>query len=161
MSDECLELKNIKYKSMLLTGNTEEIQETVENLSNLDQFLIDEKKINNSEPWSKLNKTDKINKIKGFCDDYASEHKLNDSDKEILLDFLLDNLDRKKLLKTKEVNYNKETGVITSIPALIYNSNNTKKFTLKRCDKRQSTLKSLAPKKNKPKKQEKIDIKNI
>lgn len=32
MSDECVELKNIKYKSMLLNGSNEEIEETVENL---------------------------------------------------------------------------------------------------------------------------------
>ena len=49
----------------------------------------------------------------------------------------------------------------------MYNSS-TKKFTLKRCDKRPSTLKSLAPKKNKNKKtvvdteviDDKIDINN-
>jgi hypothetical protein len=34
--------------------------------------------------------------------------------------------------------------LITSIPCLLFNSA-LKKFTLKRCDKRQSTLKSLAP----------------
>ena len=55
--------------------------------------------------------------------------------------------------------YNKDTGKILSIPSLIYNTG-AKKFTLKRCDKRQSTLKSLAPKKNKHKKNDKIDINN-
>ena len=57
-------------------------------------------------------------------------------------------MDRKRLLKAKEVIYNKEIGKIQSIPSLSYNVT-TKKFTLKRCEKRQSTLKSLAPKKNK------------
>ena len=33
MSNECMELKNIKYKSMLLSGTSEEKKETVENLS--------------------------------------------------------------------------------------------------------------------------------
>ena len=32
MSNECIELKTIKYKSMLLTGKTEEVAETVENM---------------------------------------------------------------------------------------------------------------------------------
>jgi hypothetical protein len=39
MSNECVELKNIKYKSMLLSGKSEEPQDTVENISNLDHFL--------------------------------------------------------------------------------------------------------------------------
>ena len=47
--------------------------------------------------------------------------------------------------------YDKDTGKILEIPSLIY-STSTKKFTLKRCEKRQSTLKSLAPKKNRIKK---------
>jgi len=34
MSNECVELKNIKYKSMLLNGNNEEVKETEENVSN-------------------------------------------------------------------------------------------------------------------------------
>ena len=62
--------------------------------------------------------------------------------------FLHTNLDRKRLLKAKEVVYDKDNGKILSIPALMY-STSTKKFTLKRCDKRPSTLKSLAPKKGK------------
>ena len=31
-NNECIELKNIKYKSMLLSGNADEVKETVENL---------------------------------------------------------------------------------------------------------------------------------
>ena len=61
MSNECVELKNIKYKSMLLNGNGDEKEETVENLSNLDVFLADEKKSISNEPWTKLDKTTKSN----------------------------------------------------------------------------------------------------
>ncbi len=162
MSGECIELKNIKYKSMLLNGgNNDEKEETIENLSNLDVFLADEKKNISNEPWIKLDKTTKILKFNGFIDDYVEEHNYSQDDKIHLLHFLSTNLDRKRLLKTKEVLYNKETGQIISIPSLTYNTS-TKKFTLKRCEKRQSTLKSLAPKKNKlkNKKIDKIDINN-
>ena len=54
-------------------------------------------------------------------------------------------LDQKKLSKTKDVVYDKTTGVIKSIPCLLFNTTH-KKFTLKRCEKRQSTMRSLAPK---------------
>jgi hypothetical protein len=157
MTDECVELKNIKYKSMLLNGSNEEVKETVENVSNLDSFLEEEKQTNSNEPWIKLNKTTKLIKFQEFVEKYSIDNKLNQDETTDLFKFLSTNLDRKRFLKTKEVNYDKDSGVIISIPSLFYNSSN-KKFTLKRSDKRQSTLKSLAPKKTKNKKN--IDINN-
>ena len=157
MSDECVELKNIKYKSMLLNASNEEPEETVENLSNLDSFLEEEKNITTNEPWIKLNKTTKLIKFHQFVEKYSTENKLSEDEKNDLSKFLSTNLDRKRFLKTKEVNYDKESGVVISIPSLFYNSSN-KKFTLKRSEKRVSTLKSLAPKKTKNKKN--IDINN-
>jgi len=157
MTDECVELKNIKYKSMLLNGSNEEVKETVENVSNLDSFLEEEKQTSSNEPWIKLNKTTKLIKFQEFVEKYSIDNKLNQDETTDLFKFLSTNLDRKRFLKTKEVNYDKDSGVILSIPSLFYNSSN-KKFTLKRSDKRQSTLKSLAPKKTKNKKN--IDINN-
>ena len=159
MNNECHELKNIKYKSMLLTGNIEEKQEIVENLSNMDSFLEHEKKNISNEPWTKLDKTTKLIKFNDFVNNYTIEQEYSELNKNELMNFLSTTLDSKRLLKAKEVIYNKENGKITSIPSLVYN-NTSKKFTLKRCDKRPSTLKSLAPKKNKNKKNDKIDINN-
>ena len=70
MNNECVELKNIKYKSMLLTGNVENKKETVENVSNLDLFLEDEKKNIFNEPWNKLDKTTKLIKFNDFVNNY-------------------------------------------------------------------------------------------
>lgn len=148
MKDECIELKNIKYKSMLLNNSNEEQQETIENLSNMNDFLEDEKKNISNEPWTKLNKTMKLLKFNEFVTSYCTEHHYNDNNRIEIFNLLSANLDRKRFLKTKEVEYDKDTGKIISIPVLTYNTI-TKKFTLKRCEKRQSTLKSLAPKKNK------------
>jgi len=159
---ECVELKNIKYKSMLLTGSANEVKETVENMSNLDMFLEGEKHAITNEPWIKLDKTTKLQKFKIFVSSYCNEHTDKDTDQITLYNILSINLDRKKLLKAKDVVYDKESGLITSIPSLFYN-NTSKKFSLKRCDKRPSTLKSLAPKKLKGKKSDnddKIDINN-
>ena len=129
MSNECVELKNIKYKSMLLNGNGDEKEETVENLSNLDLFLADEKKSISNEPWTKLDKTTKLLKFNDFIDEYIEQHKYSQDDKTSLFNFLSTNLDRKRLLKTKEVLYNKEIGKIISIPSLSFN-NISKKFIL-------------------------------
>jgi hypothetical protein len=151
MSNECIELKNIKYKSMLLSGKSEGPVETVENMSNLDKFLAGEKKHSSNEVWAKLDKTTKLLKFDEFASGYCNENNCDENDKMELNLFLNSNLDRKRLLKAKEVIYDKDTGKIKSIPSLMYNPI-SKKFTLKRCEKRQSTLKSLAPKKSKSKK---------
>lgn len=49
----------------------------------------------------------------------------------------------------KDVHCDKSTGKILSIPTLNFNST-TRKFTLKRCEKRVSTLKSLGKGKKSP-----------
>jgi hypothetical protein len=65
---------------------------------------------------------------------------------KMLIAFLKESMDRKKLQRVKDVIYDKVTGVVKEIPALCY-TKATKHFTLKNIDKRLSTLKSLAPKK--------------
>ena len=72
---------------------------------------------------------------------------MTDEETELLLLFLKDCIERKKLQRVKDVNYDKTTGNIKDIPALTY-VKTTKHFTLKNIDKRVSTLKSLAPKKS-------------
>ncbi len=141
---DCVELRNIKYKSMLLK-KTSPKQVTKHN-SNIDDFLEKERTQNKEDQWVKLDKTMKMKKVSAFVETYASENCLCLKDKNALYEFLTSSLDQKKLFKTKEVLYDKVTGTIKSIPCLVYCPTSVKKFTLKRCEKRQSTLKSLAPK---------------
>ena len=147
-SNKCQELKNLKYKTMLL--NSVPLQETkttsFNDLSNLDKFLENEKNNNVNEPWCKLNKTIKTKKIQEYVQVYKQENNLNDEESVILFSFLKDCIDRKKLQRVKDVLYDKENGNIKEIPALCYVKSN-KHFTLKNMDKRVSILKSLAPKK--------------
>jgi hypothetical protein len=143
--EECVELKNIKYKSMLLSGNAVPETKSSTDLSNLEKYLEEEKTNIQNEPWSKLDKTIKTRKLTTFAVHYSKEKNLNEDEQLLLVAFLKDCLDRKKLQKVKDVEYNKETGVVTNIPALFYTKSN-KHFTLKNMDKRVSTLKSLPPK---------------
>ena len=145
-TEECLELKNIKYKTMLLNGNPLKETKSSNDLSNLDKFLEDEKNNNFIEPWCKLNKTVKTKKLMDFVEIYKTEHGFNEEEENALKTFLKDCLDRKKLLRVKDVIYDKKNGSIKEIPALAYTKVN-KHFTLKNLDKRVSTLKSLATKK--------------
>lgn len=146
VTTDCQELKNIKYKTMLLNGVQIPETKSSNDLSNLDKFLEKEKNNNINEPWCKLNKTIKNKKLMEYVEIYSQENKLSADESSSLSNFLKDCLDRKKLQRVKDVVYDKENGKVKEIPALHYVKTN-KHFTLKNVDKRVSTLKSLAPKK--------------
>lgn len=148
------DMKNIKYKSMLLNNNSNN-NNNYNNLSpresndinNINDFLEKEKQTHTNELWSKLDKTIKMQKIRAFIEDYSTINNLSIKESKNLLSFLTTSLDQKRLTKAKDVIYERDTGIIKSIPCLLFNQIQ-RKFTLKRCEKRQSTLKSLHPKKS-------------
>jgi hypothetical protein len=102
-TEECIELKNIQFKTMLMTGVQITQTKSSQNLNNLDKFLEDEKNSNENEPWCKLNKTIKIKKLVEYVEVYKSENNLNEEESEILIKFFRDCLDRKKLQRIKDV----------------------------------------------------------
>lgn len=146
IKDECVELKNIKYKTMLLNGIQIKETKSQNDLSNLEKFLEDEQNNNKCESWIKLDKTIKTQKIMEFIETYKTENELNEEEQKLLTIFLKDCLDKKKLSKVKDVMYDKDSGILKEIPGLCY-IKQQKHFTLKNLDKRISTLKSLPPKK--------------
>jgi hypothetical protein len=114
--------------------------------SDIDGLLEREKQHNKSESWTKLDKTAKLQKLLGFSEKYSKEHNLTESEKQKLVRFFSECLEKNKLLKTKDIMYNKDTKEIINIPSLHFHSS-TKHFTLKVMDaKRVSTIKSLTPK---------------
>ena len=143
--EECVELKNIKYKTMLLSGNPLVETKTSTDQNNIDKFLEEEKNTNKNGPWCKLDKTIKIQKIMIFVEEYKKENNLDEQEAILLIKFLKDCLDRKKLQRVKDVNYDKVEGTIKDIPILSYNKAN-RHFTLKNVDKRVSTSKNLSKK---------------
>jgi hypothetical protein len=145
-TEECIELKNIKYKTMLISGNVIHEIKSSNDMSNLEKFLEDNKTKNQNEPWSKLDKTVKTKKLITFAENYSKEKSYDESETTLLIAFLKDSLDKKRLQRIKDVEYDKAKGEIKDIPALHFNKA-TKHFTLKNVDKRMSTLKSLPPKK--------------
>lgn len=102
--------------------------------------------------WNKLNKITKKNKLYEYAEKYALENKYNASDLKMLKMFFLKTLDKGKLNKIREVQYDVEKQVIITVPGLFFNQT-TKNFTLRNMDpKHVSTLKSLpSPKSQKVK----------
>jgi len=145
-NEECVELKNIKYKTMLMSGNVMNETKVSNDISNLEKFLEDNNTNGDLEPWSKLDKTIKTKKILCFAKVYSEKNNLTEEEDQALVLFLKDCLDKKKLQRVKDVVYDKSTGEIKEIPALSFNKGRNH-FTLKNLDKRVSTLRSLPPKK--------------
>jgi hypothetical protein len=112
----------------------------------VEEMLEKEKNTSKNDPWNKLDKTQKIQRLHAFAEKYGKENALPVKEIKHLKVFFVECLDKSKLQKAKDVVYNKETREIQSIPSLHFNVS-SKAFTLKNLDaKRVSTLKSLTPK---------------
>lgn len=132
-----------KYKNIINSLTTISSED---NYNAVDQMLEFEKQYNKTEPWNKLDKTAKIQRLHQYAEKYGKEHSLPVKDIKSLKLFFITSLEKNKLQKAKDVVYDKENSTITSIPALCFNQT-ARNFTLKILDaKRVSTLKSLTPK---------------
>lgn len=119
--------------------------DSTNDINALDTILENEKQSNKKDTWTKLDKTVKTQKLHIFAEKYGKDHTLPVKDIKSLKSFFTDCLDKSRLQKTKDVVYDKEKGIITSIPALHFNMT-VRSFTLKNLDaKRVSTIKSLTP----------------
>jgi hypothetical protein len=135
------------YSNSYLSPFVESKCDNEVNTQMIDSMLENEKQMNKSETWNKLNKTIKIQKLHTFAEKYAKEHNVNEKDAKTLKAFFISCLEKNKLQKSKDLVYNKETQEITDIPSLVFHAE-IRNFTLKNTDKsRVSTLKSLTPKK--------------
>ena len=83
-------------------------------------------------------------KINSYIETLVIENNLSGEEISELKEYMLNCLDKKKLQHVKDVVYDKTTGSIKNIPCLVFNKT-SRKFTLKRSEKRVSTLKSLGP----------------
>ena len=153
---ECAELKNIRYKTMLLNGNGPDIAPSAEHcdLTNIEDILDREREREQKEPWNRIDKTAKVQKLLAYADAVASREKLSKQDRLSLRTQLIAYLDKKLLQRNRDVTYDKEEGVITDIPALEWASS-PNRFTLRRA------CKQSVPRPPKTrKKAEKIDSNN-
>ena len=153
-NEECVELKNIKYQTMLINKSNASPQVVKENIENIDNFLTMEKQHNQKQPWCKLGDGTKIKKIHEYINELCEKNKDTEERKKRLKVYLKKCLERKKLQRVKDVQYNVNTGKIISIPGLKFNKDKNK-YTLKNVDKKTNTLKSLAPKRRRKKKKKK------
>ena len=108
-------------------------------INSINSFLEKESINNKTESWNKLDKTRKIKLLHNYVDTLVPLHNLTTADADELKQYLIEILDKRRLQHVKDVNCDKVTGKILSIPSLQFN-NATKKFTLKRAATRPSTV---------------------
>jgi hypothetical protein len=138
------QMKALKYKNIGIPWSN---RKNTTSLSNLEAMLETERIENDNENWSKLSKTIKIKKLLIYAEKYKNENNLSKEDFEKLILFFKDCLDKKKLQRVKDVDYNRETGEIVNISALIHNKISNH-FTLKNVNKKVLTHKCLQKKKS-------------
>ena len=144
---ECKEYNALKYKTMILTGNN--IEKKIDNETNEDtinHFLMNEMKENKKQSWNKLSKTEKIKKLNQYINNNLGEkYDLNEIEKSNTKRFILGLLDRKKLTKNNDIEYDSESGNVINIALLLFNSSN-RKFTLNKelNQKKTKTIKKKA-----------------
>ena len=110
----------------------------------IEEFLDNEKNTNRKDSWNKLDRTTKLQKLHHFAENYGKDQSLSSKDIKSLKQFFKVSLDKQKLQKTKEVIYDKNNGLIKSVPGLMFN-NISNQYTLRNLDRKVSTLKSLTP----------------
>ena len=143
-SDNCQELKNIAYKTMLLNGTDISPKHDMPDSNNLkiSNYLTNESRANKKESWSKLDKTQKIKHLNNYSDFLTEQDGLTNEQNVTLKNYLVRSLDRKCLIKTKEVIYDKENNKILNIPYLFF-VEEKQNYILRKDDKHVSTIKSL------------------
>jgi hypothetical protein len=143
MTDQCVELQNIQYQTMLLNNNNTVIS-TIQDSDNIEHFLNHEKENSYYKPWNKLGNHIKLKILTQYIETLSEERNYTNEQQKELLQYIKTCIQRKKLSKIKDVNYDKEKGIINNIPNLIFDKTRHK-FTLKIMEKKKSSLKSLAP----------------
>ena len=144
-SDNCQELKNIAYKTMLLNGtDIHPKYNNNENNNNLkiSNFLENESSANKKETWAKLDKTQKIKRLNIYAESLKEIDNLNENEVLNLKKYFVRCLERKSLLKTREVIYDKDNNKILNVPFLFFNEEQ-RSYILRKDDKHVSTIKSL------------------
>jgi hypothetical protein len=133
-NDECLELKNIKYKTMLLSGAPLQETKSSNDLSNLDKFLENEKNNSKHEPWCKLDKTIKTKKMFEYVETYTKEKNLNEEETKLLYPTALYSVARNQLMGVKKNN------IELDLDMSVIEKRINKEFSNKKLDEKEKTI---------------------
>ena len=138
-TDKETKISEEEYNKLKQLNYTSKIQINSENttLDKLEMFLENTTETNQTEKWNRLDKTTKIKKMSEFVEKYTEENSCTEEEKDLLNNYLRECLDKKKLSRVKDVEYDNTTYQLISIPGLQYNKS-SKKYTIKNIDEKRS-----------------------
>ena len=73
-TDDCIELKNIKYQTMLINNNMKVKDISTAQIGDINNFLNQEKEYNKTQPWSKLGAGTKLKKIYEYIENNTTKN---------------------------------------------------------------------------------------
>ena len=110
-----IQLRDIENRSSSNRGNN-----SIETDAKITELIKKEKELVFNQPWNKLDKGLKINRIRAFIEQEQNERNISKKQKEQLETILLSACRGNKLNKLSDVNYNIESGLIMSLKSLDY-----------------------------------------
>lgn len=136
--NNCVPLKNINYQNLLVNKTI-----NIEGDKEHDEIgdILEKQNYDYNKPWNRLEKFKKLEKLREYSKYYIENNQLENEKEELLFKYLQDNLNRKKLLKQKEVIYDIESQKIKEIPNLQFLKAKNR-FTIKNI-KKSSTIKNI------------------
>tara|TARA_Y100001980_G_C14469892_1_gene250263 strand:+ start:615 stop:974 length:360 start_codon:yes stop_codon:yes gene_type:complete len=109
-------------------------------MNKINNILDNEKNPSVSQCWGKLSKQEKYEKLLKFAENYCEKHSCDSVTKQLLVNYLKQSLERKKLNKKTDIKFNKETQQVEEVYNLIFHKVN-KKFTIKKQEQQKKTIK--------------------
>ena len=122
LNSDCKEYNSINYRRIINNGMNIPIKKKNISIDELNDFLTNDIEINKNDTWTKLTKPNKKEKIMNYIDSIKKNENLNEDEYNSLKKLINKLIKKKKLNKTCEIVYNKEKGLILSIPGIIFNN---------------------------------------
>ena len=138
------QLAGLRYRAGCGDGRNNGSAEAARGRSveDVDSILQTDSEASDAKPWARLDQTTRVAKLKEYAKAFCDKRDLGNEACDQVTKVLLTGLTRRRLTAARDVVYTPDTGTITAVPALIQ-VGKTRRFTLKRADRRVSTLKSL------------------
>lgn len=140
-AEESPRVRHSFYNNQPTNPNCDEV-----NMEKMDAILDREKGTSRTDPWNKINDCTKVSLLTDFADKYSTDNALSAAETAALKQVFRLGVERNKLKRVKEVDYDKSAQIVRAVPILLFNTID-RTFTLRNIDpSRVSTLKSLTPK---------------
>lgn len=124
----CKEYQALQYKTMINNGtNIDNIIVNETNEEKIHHFLEKEIAKNKKQPWLKLTRTNKFQKLKSYLQEIVKPmYNLNDEEIKVCETYFFQCLERKKLHKNNEVVYDEVEGIIKDLNAVMFDDTKRK-----------------------------------